>query len=75
MKAIVEALTAANGRINLHMMNRPGGGSVASMPHSRPATRSVVNTQPLHVVRRETEQKMRALQTLDSKLAHMTRPR
>ena len=73
----MEALSAANGRINLHMMNRPGGvGSKWNqVAHARPATRSVVNTQPLHVVRRETEQKMRALQTLDSKLAHMTRPR
>ena len=41
----------------------------------KPVTRSAVNTQPLHMVRRETEEKMRALQTLDSKLAHMTRPR
>ena len=67
-QAIVEALSTGNGRNYLHMMNRFGN-------KARPATRSVVNTQPLHVVRRETEEKMRALQTLDSKLAHMTRPR
>ena len=74
----MEALSAANGRINLHMTNRPGpvvGSKWNQVVHARPATRSVVNTQPLHVVRRETEEKMRALQTLDSKLAHMTRPR
>ena len=70
----MEALSAANGRFNLHMMNRPVG-SLNRNALARPATRSVVNTQPLHVVRRETEEKMRALQTLDSKLAHMTRPR
>ena len=71
----MEALSAANGRINLHMMTRPVGSLNRDMAMARPATRSVVNTQPLHVVRRETEEKMRALQTLDSKLAHMTRPR
>ena len=75
----MEALSAANGRINLHMTNdRPVAAGSKWNPqvvHARPATRSVVNTQPLHVVRRETEEKMRALQTLDSKLAHMTRPR
>merc|ERR1711884_241174 len=44
-KAIVEALSAANGRINLHMMNRPGGVGSKWNPqvvHARPATRSVV---------------------------------
>ena len=70
----MEALTAANGRLNLRMMNNRLPAGMGNM-HARPATRSVVNTQPLHVVRRETEEKMRALQTLDSKLAHMTRPR
>ena len=41
----------------------------------RTATKSAMKTQPLHMVKKEIEEKMRVLQTLNSKLAHMTRPR
>ena len=71
-KAIVDALAARNPHSYHQGFNHYG-----RMPGTieKPVTRSAVNTQPLHMVRRETEEKMRALQTLDSKLAHMTRPR